>query len=207
MGVASLGLVLGPVLGGVFTQHVTWRWCFWLNLPIGGITGAILSVTRIPDSKLAATKKATPQEQLKRLDLPGFALFTPTCVMLLLALEWGGVTYSWNSATIIGLFCGAGSTCIIFLLWESRQGETAMIPIQLLKNRAIISACFTTTFSQGSLLLVTYYLPIWFQVVLGASPTMGGVDYLPSVGAQILASVVAGALSKSFLNDPSIDKD
>ncbi|CZR51585.1 related to MFS multidrug transporter [Phialocephala subalpina] len=195
LGIASLGLVLGPVLGGLFTQHATWRWCFWLNLPIGGITGTILGLMRIPDSKLIAPKKGTPKEQVKRLDLPGFAFFTPTCIMLLLALEWGGVTYSWNSATIIGLFCGAGGACIIFLFWESRQGETAMIPIRLLKNRVVVTACLTTAFSQGSLILVTYYLPVWFQVVLGASPTMGGVDYLPSVGAQIVVSIATGALT------------
>ncbi|KAE8450293.1 hypothetical protein EG329_006721 [Mollisiaceae sp. DMI_Dod_QoI] len=195
MGMASLGLVLGPVLGGVFTQHVSWRWCFWLNLPIGGITGSILSFIRIPDAKMAVTKKATLKEQVKRLDFPGFALFTPTCIMLLLALEWGGVTYAWNSATIIGLFCGAGGCLIVFLLWERRQGDTAMLPIHLLRNRVVVSAALTTTFSQGSLLLITYYLPIWFQVVLGASPTMGGVDYLPSVGAQVVASIVAGALT------------
>lgn len=200
MGFASLGLVLGPVLGGVFTLHASWRWCFWLNLPLGGITGGILGLLRIPDSKTAVTKNSTPMEQLKRLDLPGFALFVPACVMFLLALEWGGVTYAWSSATIIGLFCGSVGTCILFLFWESREGERAMIPIHLLKNVVVVCSSITTCFSQGSLLLITYYLPVWFQVVLGADPVMGGVDYLPSVGAQVVGSIVTGALSKFPFN-------
>jgi MFS family permease len=195
IGSASIGLVLGPVLGGVFTEEATWRWCFYINLPFGAITGVILAFIHIPDGKLA-TAKATWKQQVKRLDLPGFLLFTPTCTMLLLALEWGGTTYSWKSATIIGLFCGSVGLCIVFVAWEYRQGDTAMISISVVRNRYVVFATITTIVSQGSLLLLTYYLPIWFQVVKNASPIMGGVDYLPSVFSQVCASVLTGALSK-----------
>jgi MFS family permease len=195
IGSGSIGLVLGPVLGGIFTEEATWRWCFYINLPLGAITGVILAFIHIPDGKLA-TAKATWKQQVKRLDLPGFLLFTPTCTMLLLALEWGGTTYSWKSATIIGLFCGSVGLCVVFVAWEYRRGETAMIPLSVVRNRYVAFATITTIVSQGSLLLITYYLPVWFQVVKNVSPIMGGVDYLPSVFSQVFASVLTGALSK-----------
>jgi hypothetical protein len=131
---------------------------------------------------------------LKRLDLPGFALFTPACMMVLLALGWGAVTYAWNSAIIIGLFCGGGAAAILFLAWERRQGDVAMMPLGMLRKRVIYSAAITTTLSQGSLLVITYYLPVWFQVVKYASPTMGGIYYLPSVGFMV-GSMLTGDLS------------
>ena len=121
--------------------------------------------------------------------------------MLLLAVEWGGVTYAWSSANVIGLLCGAVVIIIIFFVWEGRRGDTAMIPFFLLKNRVVICACLTMTLSQGSLMVVTYYIPLWFQVVKDASPTMGGVYYLPSVGSQVVGSIMTGALSKYFPSD------
>ena len=122
-GCASLGLVCGPIFGGLLTQRVTWRWCFYLNFPVSGVTGSILAFMHIPDSKQANSHLATREQKGKRLDIPGFLLFTPTIIMLLLALEWGGVTYNWNSSVVVGLFCGAGAAWIVFLLWEGRQGE------------------------------------------------------------------------------------
>ena len=94
-----------------------------MNLPIGGITGAILAFMRIPDSKQADSHLATREQKRKRLDIPGFLLFTPAIIMLLLALEWGGVTYRWSSSVVIGLLCGAGVEWIVFLLWERMQGD------------------------------------------------------------------------------------
>jgi len=123
MGFASLGLVCGPIFGGLLTQKVSWRWCFYINIPVGVVTGTLLAFLKIPDSKQVDADLATCKQRVKRLDLPGFALFTPSIIMLLLALDWGGVSYHWNSSTIIGLFCGAGAAWIAFLLWERRQGE------------------------------------------------------------------------------------
>ncbi|CAG8954324.1 hypothetical protein HYFRA_00005947 [Hymenoscyphus fraxineus] len=198
MGFSSLGLVLGPVLGGIFTEHATWRWCFWLNLPFGGVTMLILALINIPNAAEVSEKEATWKEQLNRLDLPGFALFGPAIIMLLLPLEWGGHKYDWKSPTIIGMFCGAVVMSAIFLFWEKFRGMDAMIPLPVLKQKVVIFAATTMTLSQGSLLVITFYLPIWFQVVKQASPTMGGVYYLPSVGSQVVGSFIAGALTTRF---------
>lgn len=129
----------------------------------------------------------------------GFAIFAPSVIQLLLALEWGGNTYAWNSATTIGLFCGAGCMFIIFLLWERRKGEEAMIPLSLLKNRVVGIICGVAFFFFAMMQLVTYYLPIYFQAVRGDSPLISGVHLLPSILSQLLAILFSGAAGQCQL--------
>lgn len=116
--------------------------------------------------------------------------------MLLLAIEWGGVSYIWSDSIIIGMLCGSGVLFVIFVFWEIRQGDQAMIPTALLKDRVVVCACLTIYLASGSLMVVTYYIPLWFRIVKNASPTFGGVYYLPSVGAQVVGSIVTTSLSK-----------
>ena len=118
--------------------------------------------------------------------------------MLLLALEWGGTKYSWNSSTIIGLFCGAGATFLLFLGCEHYRREEAMLPLSLFRNRVISCAVIASAMSQGGVYLIFYYLPTWFQVVKGQSPTSSGIYLLPSVGAMSISTALAGALGASF---------
>lgn len=199
MGFSSIGLVLGPILGGVFTQQISWRFCFYFNLPFGAITLVLLALLRIPNAAKDIDSKPTLKESLSRLDLIGFTIFAPAIVMLLFGLDWGGTKYEWRSATVIGLFCGAAGTLAIFFVWEKFKGSNAMIPLAMLRKPVIIFSTLTMVMSQGSLLVITYYLPVWFQAVKGASPTMGGVYFLPSVGSQIIGSVITGKLSRLFL--------
>jgi hypothetical protein len=114
--------------------------------------------------------------------------------MFLLALEWGGTTYAWNSSIVIGLFCGAAATLLIFLAWEYKRGHTAMIPFGIVKQRVVWSSCLTMFFFAGSMMLTNYYLSIYFQAVRGASPLTSGVDILPGVLSQMLLSLISGVL-------------
>lgn len=134
---------------------------------------------------------------LRELDIGGFVLFAPACIMLLLAVNWGGSTYSWKSATVLGLICGSFVTACIFALWQRRRGDRAMIPPTIISNRLVLFGCLVSGFQMGALALLAYYLPLWFQVVKGASPTKSGVMTLPSAISQALGSLVAAKVRSS----------
>ncbi|KAL2846886.1 major facilitator superfamily domain-containing protein [Aspergillus pseudoustus] len=202
--VFSIGTVIAPIIGGAFTSHATWRWCFLINLPTGAITIIVLLLFFHPPKASTSTSsddKSTPQPQsllqkLNSLDLPGCAIFVPSIVMVFLALQWGGSKHAWSSATIIGLFVGFGLSICAFIAWELYRGETAMIPFKLLKGRSIVlSICFAFLVIGGYIVPV-YYLPEWFQIVRGASPMRSGVMLLPAVLTQVFAAMVSGVLAK-----------
>jgi len=170
---------------------------FYINLPVGAVTCVFLLSIKIPDRTIKNnTNKPTVLATLSKLDLTGFCIFAPFAVMFLMALQWGGTEYPWNSATIIGLFCGAGGTLVVFAAWEYRAGDGAMIPFSMIRNRVVWSSCLVIGFFFGSLLVFTYYLPIYFQAVKGVSPALSGVYILPGILSQMLMAIVSGVLGK-----------
>lgn len=193
--IAGSGQVIGPLVGGALTENVTWRWCFYLNLPVGAATLAGLLFVKLPANP-NKKKDHRPLTLFRELDIAGFIVFAPASAMLLLALQWGGTTYAWNSATVIGLICGAVAVFCIFIFWEVRHPDTAMIPAPVVKIRQVYVSCITTAFQGGSLLVVTYYLPLWFQVVKEKTPILSAVANLPIFIPQVLTGFVVGALSK-----------
>lgn len=167
---------------------------FYINLPPSGAVIAVLAVMRIPENMEKKPVRDNLRTIITELDLLGFALFAPSCIMFLLAMSWGGTTYAWKSAPVIGLFCGAFGTFCVFVAWQIYRGEHAMIPPRIVRDQLVLFGCATSAFQMGALLLLAYYLPLWFQVVKGASPTMSGVMTLPTMISQSLASVIAGRL-------------
>ena len=131
-----------------------------------------------------------------KLDLIGFAIFAPSAIQLLLALQYGGVTFPWNSAKIIGLFCGAGGTFIVFLAWDYYKGDAAMIPFSMARKTTVWASCLTYGFFMGQIFCVSYYLPIYFQGVKGATPTLSGVYILPSVLTHVIFALTSGVLGE-----------
>ncbi|KAK2873739.1 hypothetical protein FQN49_002118 [Arthroderma sp. PD_2] len=200
--ISASGTVFGPIIGGAVTTGASWRWCFYLNLPPGVLTVLIILFITFP-TETSKDRPNTLSQLIKALDLIGFGLFTPTCIMLLLALAWGGTTYSWNSPTIIGLFCGSVACLGVFLLWEKLSGDKAMIPLSLLKRPIVSFSAVTVLFQFSSLVCLTYYLPIWFQTVKEASALLSGVMLLPTIISQTLFTGVAGAIvSKTGFGTP-----
>ncbi|KAJ5625559.1 hypothetical protein N7510_001868 [Penicillium lagena] len=194
MGFGQMGIVLGPVLGGAFTEYSTWRWCFYLNLPVGAVAALLLVIVQIPDQVEKPSISLVKETVLHKLDLIGFVLFAPAAIQLLLALQYGGNKFAWNSSTVIGLFCGSGVTFIVFLLWEHRQKERAMIPLAMLRMRRVWSSCLTMACIMALVLCNSYYLPVYFQAVKNVSPILSGVYMLPGILSQLVFAVMSGLL-------------
>lgn len=190
----ALGTVVAPIIGGSFTNYVTRRWCFLINLPAGAVTIVTLLLFYHPPEGASTEQSKSLVQKVKQLDLIGCALLIPSIIMLMLALEWGGEQYAWNSATIIGLFVGFAVEMIVFILWEIRTGEQAMIPFLLLGDQSVIFSILFAFFFMGSFVIPVYYLPEWFQIVKAASPIRSGVMLLPSICTQVAGSLVSGIL-------------
>lgn len=171
-----------------------------MNLPIGAITATMLALIHIPEPNPKAPYSLSLVRDLvlHKLDLPGFALFAPSCIMLLLALQFGGDgSRSWNSATIIGLFVGAGVMAAIFILWEAKVGDKAMIPGKLFKHRILLASIGQTVGLGVCVFVGSLWVPTYFQSVKGAGPTQSGVNVLPQILTQLLFTVSSGiAVSK-----------
>lgn len=188
----AISSIVGPVIGGAFTQNVTWRWCFYLNLPIGG--AAAILIFFLFQINGAPTENAPLKEKLKGLDGLGFVLFAGSITMLLLALQFGGTTYAWNSSVIIGLFIGFGATMLAFIAWQLYMQDSALVPPRFFRNKNATLIFASSLFVNGPFQTIIYWLPIWFQAVLGVSPEQSGIRYLPTVISDALASIIGAGI-------------
>ncbi|KAI1324143.1 MFS general substrate transporter [Xylariaceae sp. FL0255] len=192
--VFGLASVLGPIVGGALTEGVSWRWCFYINLPIGA--AAVVCIIFILRPSQPQHPPATIWQQIRRLDPLGTLLFVPSIVSLLIALQWGGSTYSWGNYRIIVLFVFFGVLLIGFICVQIFMPETATVPARIICKRSIIFATLFMFSLAGSFLLVVYYLPIWFQVVKGASPAQSGVYTIPFVLSMVIGSTLSGVFTQ-----------
>ena len=191
--VFSIANIVGPPMGGAFTQNVTWRWCFYVNLPIGGFAAVLFFL--LVHIKAADTERVPLINKLKGLDGLGFSLFAGSMIMFLLALQWGGVTYPWKSSIVIGLFVGFGVTLMLFIPWQMYMKDDALIPPKLFTtHRNVALICAGSFFINGPFQLVIYWLPVWFQAVMAATPVNSGTYYLPTVISDVLASFIGSGL-------------
>jgi EmrB/QacA subfamily drug resistance transporter len=184
IGSAGFGNAAGPLLGGVLTDVLSWRWILFVNLPIAALA-CLVTWRSVPESRGAGADEG--------MDVPGVVTLSVGLVALLLALDqvtkWG-----WTDPRILALFAGCVLFLIAFAFVERRAGERALIPREVMGNRAFRAACLTTLFMSAVFFVVILFLPQFMQKILGYTPLEAGAGLLPLMGVFALTSFAAGPL-------------
>ena len=190
-GIELLFMLVGPILGGLITQHWSWRGNFYINLPLGGFA-VFAALKFFPKTTLGENSALPLMMKFKRLDPVGTMLFIPGVVALLLALQWAGINYGWANARIITLFAVFLVTLTAFILLQKRKGDAALIPPAVIRNRSILAGMWFSASTNAAMGVVTYYVPIYAQSVKQQSAAKSGLMLLPLVGGSLITCLLSG---------------
>ncbi|CAJ2500890.1 Uu.00g037430.m01.CDS01 [Anthostomella pinea] len=205
----SLSLALGPILGGAISQYTTWRWVFLINVPVAFVSAVIIFFS-IPDGfpfhgrPRSERPNAVPffsKQAAQRIDITGTILLLISTVLLVAALQEGGLRYPWKSGFVIALCTISGLGWIAFLIWERSVtlGSTLQEPVfpwRFAQNRVYIGLLLNTSFIGAAFFCTTFQLPQRFQVVNGLPPIQAGIRFLPFTLAAPFGSPISPAIAK-----------
>jgi EmrB/QacA subfamily drug resistance transporter len=182
----AVATIVGPLLGGVLVQHASWRWVFYVNLPLGAIALAALRLA------LPAPAVAPPAA---RLDIAGAALLAGSTAAITLACVWGGGRFGWSSATIIALLAVAGLLALALVARERRAADP-IVPLAMLMTRPVAVSSAALFLATAALFSVTVFVPLYLQTTTGATPTEAGLLLVPAMlGITVSTNVVGRAIS------------
>lgn len=190
--VFGLSSIIGPLVGGWITDNTTWRWVFYVNLPVG-ITALLVLIFVMPT--LRSSKKST------KIDYIGAALLIAGTVPLLLGFSWAGTQYDWNSPQIIGLFIGGGIGMIGFFayeMWLERSGGQPIIEPSLFRNDIFMISVIVTFLFGMAFFGSIFFIPLFAQDVLGVSATNSGLILTPLMVTAIIGSITSGQIISRF---------
>ncbi|OMJ17654.1 putative MFS-type transporter YusP [Smittium culicis] len=185
--VFGLSSIIGPLLGGLFTDKASWRWCFYINLPLGVVS--LLSVVFIIKVK---PPTGSIKDKLSRIDFFGLLLLVSALVMILLALNWGGNDYAWNSPLVLSLLIVGLLMVAVFVIYEIKFPKEPLIPMKIFKVRNI-SLILASQFFIGYVMFgIIFYIPIYYNVLHDGSATKAGLFLLPFLLGLVFASIASG---------------
>ncbi|KAJ5093510.1 hypothetical protein N7456_009371 [Penicillium angulare] len=194
MGTFALGTFVGPIIGGVIVTDISWRWIFYINLPIGGI--ALVSVLLF--LRVQYKREGTLAARLKKVDFSGNLLLMAAVVAVLIALAWGGTTYTWDSWHILTPLLIGVAGLVAFFVHQKFYAPEPTMPIRLYSNSTSMLSYILTFLHGIEMTWLSYFLPVYFQVLLEASPLKSGVDLLAIVIPLMPAGIVGGLVIAKF---------
>jgi EmrB/QacA subfamily drug resistance transporter len=180
--VFGISSIIGPTLGGYVTDHLSWHWVFFINVPLGVIV-IVLFIFFFPNFR--------PDRHEHSVDYPGVVLLVLSVVPLMLALSWGGVEYPWGSAPIIGMFVFAVVALTVFLIVERRSREP-IVPLEIFRDRIVSISSVMIFLTAAGMFGSIIFIPLFFQGVLGASATSSGNFVTPMMLGVVFGSATSG---------------
>lgn len=188
--VLSLALIVGPAIGGAITDRATWRWVFYVNLPLGALALIFLSIW-LPTTLSVRASAYRGWAAVRRIDVAGVLTAATATVCLLMALTWGGGTFPWTSAQVTGLLIAAGVLYLAFLLIE-RIAKEPILPLDLFRNQVFAASVLLALAGGMVAYAMIFYLPLFMQGVLGRTATNSGFSLAPLFIPVAVSAVVGG---------------